>query len=100
MPAVRPGQIKELYKWKNKFIVVSTVSLNTDDLAVKDFLETTEMITAMIGPRTYASSGEETMAFNSDDNGKVTSWTEIAVSNGYDSRNNVLRQLEEMADAN
>lgn len=81
---------QELFETEEGFIVVSTVGdvregLGPDNKAIVD-------MAGMFGG--MATSGEETMAFASDKDGKVTDWGEIAVTHGPDSRKRLIEELE------
>lgn len=91
---LREGQTRALYRRGDEFIVVSTVAdvkAGLDE-ASRAIIDLGGLMGAMTG-RSFATDGEETMAFEADAWGEVTDWCEIAASRGRDSRDAVLQQL-------
>jgi len=80
--------IADLWKYDGDYVVISTIG-NFDGLSPAE--DAIVGLAGFLGG--YATSGEETMAFPANEQGEVTSWGEIAVANGENSRQAVIDQL-------
>lgn len=85
----RAGGVAELWMLDGDFIVISTVNIS-DSSYTADEQAMLVMGNLLSG---YATSGEETIAFNSDEHGEVEDWGEVALVNGSDSRARLIAEL-------
>lgn len=91
LESFKPSQTRELYRRGDEYIVLSTVDLNLQGSGIGELVTRSRQL--MGTGYDYPTSGEETMAFHSDEDGEVTDWSEIAVAKGDGSREAVLEQL-------
>lgn len=84
-----PGQVRELYRLRGEYVLVSTVDLGAG--LSPEALEFAKLASIIVG---IAYEGEETMAFAADENGETASLTPIEVARGEGSRAIVLANLQ------